>query len=74
MATTSLSDILATLQNGVTAINDLKSALDTIFPQTTATSTIASTAAGVTTFTSSQARLFLSVTTSTGGVYKIAAY
>lgn len=71
---TSLSDILAALQNGVTAINNLDNTLGDIFPQTTATSTIASTAAGVTTFTSSQARLFLSVTTSTGGVYKMALY
>lgn len=69
----SLSDILAALQNGVTAINNLNTSLAKIFPQSTALSTTAP-AAGTITFTSSQAATFLSVTTSSGGIYKIPGY
>lgn len=71
---TSPDMILTVLQNGVTAINNLATVLGNIFPQTTATSTLASTAAGTVTFTSSQARAFLSVTTSSGGVYEVPLY
>jgi len=71
---TSPDMILTALQNGVTAINNLAIQLANIFPQTTATSTLASTAVGPITFASSQASSFLSVTTSSGGVYKIPLY
>ena len=70
---TSLSDIMAAMQNGVTAINNLNTALARIFPQTTANSTVAP-AAGTVTFTSSQARTFILVTASDGTVYKVPAY
>lgn len=69
----SLTEILAALQNGVTAINNLNTALNNIFPQATALSTTAPTA-GTITFTSSQAVAILSVTTSSGGVYKLPLY
>jgi hypothetical protein len=70
----SLDMILTALQNGVTAINNLNITLGQVFPQTTATSTLASTAIGTITFTSSQASAFLTVTTSSGGVYKMPLY
>lgn len=70
---TSLTEILTALQNGVQAINKLNTTLGTIFPQTTALSTTAAVA-GTITFTSSQAVVFLSVTTSSGGIYKIPLY
>lgn len=70
---TSLMEILATLQNGVTAINNLNGTLRGVFPQVTATSTTAATA-GTITFTSSQAALFLSITTSSGANYKVPLY
>lgn len=69
----SLGEILAAMQNGVTAINNLKSALDNIFPQVTALSTTAPTA-GTITFSSSLAAAVLSVETSSGGIYKIPLY
>lgn len=68
-----LTEILAALQNGVTAINNLNDTLTAIFPQATALSTTAA-AAGTITFTSSQAVAFLSVQTSSGGIYKIPLY
>lgn len=69
----SLSEILAALQNGVTAIRDLKGTLENVFPQATATSTSAPSA-GAITYSSSQAALFLTVETSSGGTYKIPLY
>lgn len=69
----SISDIIITMQNGVSAIRDLKSALNNIFPQATAISTSAATA-GTITFTSSQATAFMTVQTSSGGVYKVPLY
>lgn len=70
---TSLTDILAALQNGVVAINNLNTTLQQIFPQATAFSTIAATA-GTITFTSSQATGFISVVTSSGATVKVATY
>lgn len=70
---TSLTEILTALQNGVQAIQKVNTTLGTIFPQTTALSTTAAVA-GTITFTSSQAVVFLSVTTSSGGIYKIPLY
>lgn len=69
----SINEILSALQNGVTAINNLNATLGNIFPQTTATSTVAPSA-GTLTFSSSLASDFLLVTTSSGGVYKLAMY
>lgn len=69
----SLTQILSALQNGVTAINNLASQLNNIFPQTTATST-ASPAAGTITFNSSQAKQFITVTTSSGATLQVPGY
>ena len=69
----SLSDIYTALQNGVQAINGLRTQLSNIFPQATAFSTTAATA-GTITFTSSQATGFLSVVTSSGATVKVAVY
>lgn len=66
----SLDDILAVLQNGVTAINNLPARLATSFVTATSTGTVA----GTVVFTSSQASTFGLVTTSSGGQYKIALY
>jgi hypothetical protein len=68
-----LSDILSALQNGVTAIQKLNTTLGNIFPQSTATVTTISSA-GTITFTSSQAKIFLTVITSSGGTYNIPGY
>lgn len=70
---TSLTEILSAMQNGVTGINNLAARLSSIFPQTTATSTAAPTG-GTITFSSSRPKLFLTVTTSSGGVYQIPGY
>lgn len=70
---TSLTDVLAALQNGVVAINKLNTTLQQIFPQATAFSTTAA-AAGTITFTSSQATGFISVVTSSGATVKVATY
>ena len=67
---TSLSDILAALQNGVQAVNNLSDQIAATFPQAAAVSTAAATA-GTITFTSSLAAGFLTVITSSGATYKI---
>jgi len=64
-----LGDLLQTLQQGVQAINNLDTTISTTFPQAGALSTSATT--GAITFSSSQPVAFLSVTTSSGGVYKV---
>ena len=69
-----LSDILSSLQQGVQAINNLRTTISTIFPQLTATSTSAPVAAGTVTFTSSQASYFMLVTTSSGFTGKVPIY
>jgi hypothetical protein len=69
----SLDVILTTLQAGVTAVNNLSIQLAKVFPQATAASTTAP-ALGAITFSSSQAAAFLSVTTSSGGTYRIPLY
>ena len=68
----STDSLLAAMQNGVTAINSLKAALQGFFPQATTVSTSAT--AGTITFTSSQAAGFLLVTTSSGAAYKVPLY
>lgn len=67
---TSLTDVLAALQNGVQAINNLPNRLATAFITSVSTGTVA----GTVTFTSSQASAFGLVTTSSGGLYKVALY
>jgi hypothetical protein len=68
-----LSDILSALQNGVNAINRLNLTLGNIFPQASATTTTISSA-GTITYTSSQAKIFITVLTSTGGTYQVPGY
>lgn len=67
-----IGDVLQTLQQGVQAINNLTTQIKTTFPQAGALSTSATT--GAITFSSSQPAAFLSVTTSSGGVYKVSLY
>ncbi len=67
----SLTDILAALQNGVSAISDLRLQLRDSFPSITTLSTTAP-AAGTLTYSSSQVTAFGLVQTSSGGTYRIA--
>lgn len=69
---TSLDTILAALQNGVTAINNLRTTIKTVFPTTTASST--SVTPGTITFQSSTALGFMIVQTSSGVTVKIPFY
>lgn len=70
----SLSDILSAIQNSVTAINSLNKTLGAVFPGATAMSTVAPSSVGSVTFTSSEPKGFLSVTTSSGYAGKLAIY
>ena len=63
------AEILAALNQGITAINNLTQQIKNTFPRVSATSTSATT--GTISFNSSQPALFLSVTTSSGGTYKV---
>lgn len=65
----SLDMILAAMQNGVTAINNLKNQLATSFPSITVPSTTAPAAGGIAIPTASAFGL---VQTSSGGTYRIA--
>ena len=67
----SLDQILAALQNGVTAINNLAIQLNTTFPPLTDPSST-TPAVGTITYSSSLVAAFGSVTTSSGGTYRIA--
>ena len=69
-----LGDILQTLQQGVQAINNLKTTISTVFPQITSTSTSAPATVGTVTFTSSEASFFMLVTTSSGFTGKVPIY
>lgn len=69
----SMSEIMATLQNGVSAINQLTRQIANTFPQASALSTTAPST-GTITFISSQAQTFLTITTSSGASYKVALY
>lgn len=73
MAAASLTEILAALQNGVTAINNLSRQLQSTFPPITTLSTTAP-AVGTLTFSSSLVTAFGLVQTSSGGSYRIALY
>lgn len=70
----SLTDIQATLQTAVLAINRLTKQLSTTFPQAASVSTAVRGTVGSITFTSSQTVGFLSVTTSSGFVGWVALY
>jgi hypothetical protein len=70
----SLTDILSALQNGVTALNSVNKTLGAVFPGATTLSTTAPSSVGSITFTSSEPKGFLSVTTSSGYAGKIAVY
>ena len=69
-----LGDLLQTMQQGVQAINNLRTTISSVFPQVTSTSTSAPATAGTVTFTSSQASYFMLVTTSSGFTGKVPIY
>jgi hypothetical protein len=69
-----LTNVLSALQNGVAAINSLNKTLGVVFPGATALSTVAPSSVGSVTFTSSEPKGFLSITTSSGYSGKIAIY
>lgn len=69
----SLGDLLTALKNGVTAINNLSNQLRDTFPPITDLSTSVP-AVGTLTFSSSLVTAFGSVSTSSGGSYRIALY
>jgi hypothetical protein len=69
-----LGDLLQTMQQGVQAMNNLTSTIKSIFPQVTGSSTSAPATAGTITFTSSEASLFILVTTSSGFTGKVPIY
>lgn len=70
----SISDLVATGQNMIQAINNLRVQLSNTFPQATAVSTMARGSVGTITFTSSQSTGFLAVTTSSGFTGYVALY
>jgi hypothetical protein len=70
----SLSDILASLQNGTTAINGLSKQVKTTFPQRGEFSTAARGSLGAVTLNASQATGFIPVTTSSGFTGYVAIY
>lgn len=67
-------DILTALQNGVNGINALTQQLKSVFPQVTASSTVAPSVAGSITYTSSEAAGFLLVALSSGATVKVPFY
>ncbi len=69
-----LGDILSALQNGVTALNSVNKTLGSVFPGATAVSTTAPSSVGAITFSSSLAKGFITVTTSSGFSAKMALY
>lgn len=69
-----LTDILSALQNGVTAMNSLNTTLKVVFPGATTVSTTAPSSVGAITFSSSQAKGYMSIVSSSGATYKVALY
>lgn len=65
-------NLLTSLQQAVTAVNNLSKTLTNAFPLASGLSTSATT--GAITFSSSQPAAFLSIITSSGGLYKVALY
>jgi hypothetical protein len=70
----SLTDIQATIQQAVIAINRLAKQVSTTFPQASSASSAVRGSVGSVTFTSSQAIGFFPVTTSSGSVAYVALY
>ena len=66
-----LNDIWTALQNGVVAMGELRAQLALSFPPISSPST-AAPSVGAITYNSSQVSAFATVTTSSGGAYKIA--
>jgi hypothetical protein len=71
---TSLSDVMASGQNAVRAINGLRAQFASFFPQVTSTSTAVRGSVGAITFDSSLAVSFIAVTTSSGFVGWVPVY
>jgi hypothetical protein len=69
-----LGDLLQTMQQGVTAINNLASTISNRFPAVTSASTTAPSTTGTITFTSSEASGFALVTLSSGTTVKFPFY
>jgi len=69
-----LDSIWNTLQNGVTAINNLASTVKNVFPQLSGNSTTVPSSVGGVTFTSSQPVGFSLVTLSSGVTVKFPYY
>jgi hypothetical protein len=69
---TDLRDILSAVQNGVVALNNLATQMQTVTRVTGISTGIP--AVGSLSFSSSLAVAFITVTTSSGGTYKLAAY
>lgn len=69
-----MQDLLTSMQQGVTAINNLITQIKTTFPQATVSSTTAPATLGTVTFTSSQATGFLLVALSSGVTVKFPYY
>lgn len=70
----SINDLFSALQNAVTAANAINKTISQVFPGATAVSTVVPSSVGAITFTSSQTKGFISVTTSSGLVGKVALY
>jgi hypothetical protein len=69
-----MGDLLQSLQQGVQAMNNLRSAILTVFPSVTAQSSAAPSAVGTVTFSSSLATGFMLVTLSSGATVKVPYY
>jgi hypothetical protein len=69
-----IGDVLQSLQQGVQAVNNLRSAILTVFPSVTTQSTSAPSAVGTVTFSSSLATGFMLVALSSGPTVKVPYY
>lgn len=69
-----LGDVLQSLQQGVQAINNLRTTLLTVFPSVTTQSSAAPSAVGTVTFSSSLATGFMLVALSSGTTVKVPYY
>ncbi len=69
-----IGDLLQTMQQGVQAINNLKTAISSVFPSVTVQSTAAPSAAGTITYSSSLATGFMLISLSSGVTVKVPYY
>jgi hypothetical protein len=67
-----IGDLLQTMQQGVSAINNLTTQIRNTFPSVTALSTSATT--GTITFSSSQPAAFQTIISASGATYKVPLY